>query len=359
MKGAVEVIRFGTEERRFPTVLDQYNAEIELIRKYFQKNLLIVNQLRQAQLTLLPKDVKMALLSLWRSEEFRKTSQAAVCSGKAEVINSFLVLMNRLENDETFRNAFGSSSYIPNNQECLLSNGPKYDQTQKCYYQADKNKYVKGGNYGQEASFFARPDSRPTVLRSPLKHPNITFTKGDRFWRVIFEEPRKITGVVREKDCIVFTVDISGFDTYSGPAIGDQSQSRMSVLRKSILEFSLAVRLGHVTALVLTHVDMFRTKYADRGIHLNILGEFPGAPVIGDEDDGSINLALGYFQKLFAKEREKSLSSMEGTIGVERLKELFRVFIVNGNDVENVQGTLRALLEQYFGLNVPIKESEK
>lgn len=106
-------------------------------------------------------------------------------------------------------------------------------------------------------------------------------------------------------------------------------------------------------ALIFTHVDLFWEKYQKMKIPIDVLGDFPDAPVWGDEQNDAIKIALGYFQETFLKVRREVYKTFEGS-AMEKKKDVFKVFCVNATDVGNVQGTLRAVLEQFCGLNIPI-----
>lgn len=314
-----------------------------------------------AEKMLIPDKIKKAAFTIWDQEDSKKAFQQCKEQGGELVIDSFRLLMNRLKENKNLYDTFGTKKFIPDDKVLVFtSNGPRYALDQNIYLECEQNSSLKT-NAVAENQYYSRPDLRPQVVKLPL---NILSKKDkENYISLQLKDPgkKKLPEFIGDNDCLVFTVDISAFDTLVSRSIGikdtDPDYEKMSILKYSINMFKKAAKRGHIVACIFTHVDLFFEKYQKQKIPINVLGDFPDAPNWGDEQDDAIKIALGYLQDIFLRERHEAYGLLDGA-SANRKNDLFKVFCVNATDVSNVQGTLRALVEQFVGLNIPINSKK-
>lgn len=97
-----------------------------------------------------------------------------------------------------------------------LSNAPRYGLEQNLFFQSEPNSCLKTTPVA-EGQYYSRPDMRPEVLSLPLK-TDTRKKKKKGAWCINLKDPglKKLPANLNDKDCIVFTVDISAYDTLVG-----------------------------------------------------------------------------------------------------------------------------------------------
>lgn len=352
-------------EKTNPGLVEEFKESCDAIKSWKKSRLPKSLDLKLLQLLTVPDHVKEAIMQIWQNQEF-KNSFRSCCQAAEEVINEDLrMIMTRMEEDEDFRKRFGTENFLPDDDETLLSNGVKYNFIQPCYFADSKNPFLHSKNVNEnatESTYYQRPDARSRVLQFPLIAPKNANITRNNFWKITFTEKRGLRkDRFEEKDCIVYTVDVSGYDTPASANLGIPLKDRNpgeTVIRRALNDFKVQCKKGHVVAVVFTHIDVLYKKYREEKIPLDVMNDFLDCPQAVDEDDGSICLALAYFRSKFQDAMNESFKTLQGNYAAERSKELFKIFCINGLDYENIQGTLKALLEQFFGLNIPINAAK-
>lgn len=370
--GSCAMIKFCKEINS--TMLEEYPNEVRLVDNYRRKNMPPDQDQKKMMKLVMPDAVKTAVVTLWNHEDFQTAFRACMQSGNHHVVESYRLIVEKLAKDPSFYSKFASKDYLPENEMTLLSNGHKYHLEQKLFYQVEPNQYLKrdmmrSGN----VNFNQKPELRKEILQNPLRTAKFGIGSSTPFWKFTLIEWKPQDGkpapscpskkpIVPPEHSLVFTADLSSYDTVMGPAQNYREDAvgfkTGSLLARAKYEFKEEFKRGNIIALVFTNVDIFRRKYLEENLPINKLGDFPTAPIREDEEPNSIRQALAYFKSYFraaVREIFEESATTTETRQLEKKNNLLKILCINGLDLENVQATLTSILESYYGLNIPIK----